>query len=86
MKDGTVIGENENEYSTEKIVVIGDRAYHTHENGGARGAWDRTCGDGVWRDRPAEKTRVLDPDEARELLLAWGYSARKIDDLIEALQ
>jgi hypothetical protein len=77
--DGEVLGEYEHEFSTESVVRIGaGDYYHRHENGGARGAWDRRDGDGVWRARPVEPTRQITRSEARALLLDWGYAPRDI--------
>jgi hypothetical protein len=83
--DGEGLGENEGEFDTEKIIRLGDEAYYMHPNGGGRGAHDRQCGDGVWRERPCSPTRVLTKSEARCMLLDWGYSpsdvAAKTGDL-----
>ena len=78
IEDGEEIAKNEHEYSTEKIVVMEGQAFYMHENGGARGAHDRQCGDGVWRERPCEPTREISKGEARCLMLDWGYSPKEV--------
>lgn len=72
LDDGEVLASSEKEFSTESIVRIDGDFYHRHGNGGARGAWDRRCGEGVWRDRPVEPTRQITRQEAIALLLDWG--------------
>jgi len=74
LEDGEEIAMNEHEFTTERIIIMGDEAYYMHENGGTRGAHDRQCGDGVWRDYPVEPTREIDRREARRLMLDWGYA------------
>lgn len=75
---GTVLAEREHEFSTERLVRVDDEYYLAHPNGGSRGAYDRMCGDGVWRDHPVEPTRVLDRAEARQVLLDWDYSPAEV--------
>lgn len=77
-EDGSVLAENEGEYSTERIVSDGSTLYYVHANGGSRGSWDRQCGDGVWRDHPVEPTLVIDDTEATRLMLDWGYDMKHI--------
>lgn len=72
--DGEIIAEEQGEFSTERVVVMDGVAYYMHSNSGSRGAWNRQCSDGVWRDHPCEPTRVLSKDETRCLMLDWGYS------------
>lgn len=76
-EDGEVLASAVGEYSTEKLIRMDDDYFHLHENGGDRGAWDRQCGDGVWRDHPVEPTRTITRTEARALLLDWGYTATR---------
>ena len=73
LENGEKIAVFENQYDTEMIFVVSGKAYYMHPNGGARGSWDRQCGDGVWRDRPVKRTRRIDREEARRLMLDWGY-------------
>lgn len=77
-EDGEVVAECEGEWSTEQIVLVGDEAYYRHPNGGAKGAYDRQDGDGVWREHPVEPTRRITKSEARALMLDWGYSPTKV--------
>lgn len=70
--------EDEGEYSTEQIVRVGGNFYYRHSNGGSRGAHDRMCGDGVWRDYPVEPSRQIDVTEARAILLDWGFEPREV--------
>ena len=74
MAQGKTLGTHEGEWSTESIIELLDGTlYYRHENGGARGSWDRQDGDGVWRERPVAPTREITRREANCLLMDWGY-------------
>lgn len=76
--EGEVLAESEGEWSTERLVRIGTEVYYTHPNGGGRGAHDRQCGDGVWRERPCGPTRKLERSEVRRILLNWGWEPDEV--------
>lgn len=84
-EDGEVLAEKEHEFSTEKIVVLAGDAYYVHENGGARGAYSNQDGDGVWRYKPVDQTRILSRQEVICLLLDWGREPAKVARLIKHL-
>ena len=66
---------NESEFSTEYLIHRMDDPewgwYHVRLNGGTKGAFDRTCGDGEWRERydPPKEIRY---SEATKLAKEWG--------------
>lgn len=76
--DGEVVAEDEGEYDTLQIVRVNQDYYVRRANGGARGAWDRQCGDGVWRDRPVEAARAITREEARARMLDMGMTPREV--------
>jgi hypothetical protein len=78
LEDGDVLAERVHEFDAEQIVRVDDSYYLCCPNGGHRGAWNRQCGDGVWRDYPVEPTRLLDLHEVRALLLDWGYEPQEV--------
>lgn len=83
--EGRVLGKLVREYDTEQILADGEDLYYAHPNGGERGAYDRTDGDGVWRDRPVEPSREIGLSEARRYLLDWGYTPAEIARLTRDL-
>lgn len=51
------------EYETEYLGIDRDGDWYTWtENGGTRGSFDRTCGDGVWRERPEMPTPISETE------------------------
>jgi len=79
LADGEILAEDEGEFSTRRVVRVGnDNYYYQHVNGGARGAHDRMCGDGVWRERPIEQARPLSVKEASALMLDMGVEPQDI--------
>lgn len=81
-EDGEVLANDQGEWSTEQIIRIGDDLFYAHPNGGARGAWNRQDGDGIWRERPVEPTREISPTDAKRLMLDWGYDPKEISRII----
>jgi hypothetical protein len=77
-ENGEVIAERVLEWETEHIVVMDGEAYLRNPNGGRRGAHNRQDGDGQWREHPCSPTRRIDRDEARCLMLDWGYEVAEV--------
>lgn len=86
LEDGEVLAENECEFDTERVIFMDGEAYYTHPNGGTRGAHDRQCGDGVWRERPCSPTRKLTRKEARCIMLDWGVAAPEVARLTRQIE
>jgi hypothetical protein len=66
-EEGTLLVEDEGEFSTERLWLHDHHLYYQHANGGARGSYDRQAGDGQWYDWPVELTREVTLGEACEL-------------------
>jgi len=63
---------NESEFSTEHLIHTPEEGwYYVKLNGGTKGAFDRTCGDGEWRERydPPKDIRYA---EAVRIAKDWG--------------
>ena len=78
-----VIAQEEGEYSTAQLVLVDGELYRGVDNGGARGAWNRQDGDGVWRERPVEPFEPISRTAAVSLLLNWGHSPEEIAALLD---
>lgn len=76
--DGEVLVERSGEFETEQIVRVGEDYYHRIENGGDRGAHNRQCGDGVWREYPVQGAELLTRTEARAKLLDMGVEPAEV--------
>lgn len=76
-QDGTLLAEDEGEWSTEKIYLMDGEAYYIEENGGSRGSYDRMTNDG-WREYPVTPTQNINKTKARSLMLDWGYDIREV--------
>ena len=80
MKTKKVIAENEGEFSTEQVFIAGGKYFYIEENGGSRGAHNRMCGDGRWRDYPVVPAHEISLAEALAYAAEWGYDDVDIDD------
>ena len=76
LKEAEAYWTNESEFSTEYLIhfLMDDPEwgwYHVRLNGGTKGAFDRTCGDGEWRER-YDLPNEIRYSEATKLAKEWG--------------
>lgn len=77
IEDGDKIAYNEHEFTLESIVVMDGQAYYRNENGGSRGAYQS--------GKVMEPTRTIGRDEARCLMLDWGYDPADVAAITKQL-
>lgn len=75
LKEAEEYWANESDFSTEYLIHMEDDPeegwYYVLLNGGAKGAFDRTCGDGEWRER-YEPPKEIRYTEATRIAKEWG--------------